>query len=73
MCVALRKLNCEEGKDYYDNDLPGPKNKPNATCEYFCKTQQDKGVYVNPKCVMTVPTCPDIETYRKKDREKECN
>ena len=66
MCAHLRELKCEEGSDYYDSDLPGPKGKPNATCEHFCKTQQDKGAFVNPRCVAQVPSCPQIEEWRKK-------
>lgn len=67
MCVHLRELQCEEGTDYYDNDKPGPKGKPNATCEEFCQRQQTNGIYVNPRCLMIVPSCALIETWRKKD------
>jgi hypothetical protein len=66
MCLHLRTLKCEEGQDYYDSDLPGKKGQPNATCEHFCQTQQDKGVFVNPRCVAQVPTCAQIEDWRQK-------
>ena len=67
MCEQLRSLNCAEGEDYYDSDLPGEVGVPNATCEHFCTTQQDNGVFVNPRCVMTVPSCDVIEEYRQMD------
>ena len=68
MCehIGPKGLNCEEGKDYYDSDVAGPKGKPNATCETFCRTQQEKGVFINPRCVAQVPACPQIEEWRKK-------
>jgi hypothetical protein len=66
MCDHLRRLKCEESTDFYDNDKPGPKGVPNSTCEEFCSGQQDKGVFVNPRCVAKVPDCASIETYRKK-------
>jgi len=67
MCGHLRELGCEEGQDYYDNDKPGPKGKPNAKCEEFCTRQQNNGLYVNPRCLSTVPTCALIEEWRKRD------
>lgn len=67
MCEHFRALKCEEGSPYYDSDLPGPKNVPNASCEHFCQVQQKNGVYVNPRCGAVVPACPDIEAWRKKD------
>lgn len=67
MCGHFRNLGCEEGRDYYDNDRPGPKGVPNATCEDFCQTQQKNGVYVNPRCLMAVPACGVIEDWRRKD------
>jgi hypothetical protein len=67
MCDHLRDLGCEEGQDYYDSDKPGEVDVPNATCEDFCLYQQENGVFVNPRCVMTVPSCDVIEEYRQKD------
>lgn len=68
MCARIgpQGLNCEEGRDYYDSDLPGPKGTPNATCATFCRTQQEKGVFINPRCVAQVASCALIETWRKK-------
>ena len=68
MCehIGPKGLNCEEGKDYYDSDVAGPKGTPNATCLTFCKSQQEKGVFINPRCVAQVPACDQIEAWRKK-------
>lgn len=75
MCVHLREIHCEEGQPFYDSDKPGPLDVPNTSCEEFCTSQQMAGVYVNPKCVAKVPACPDIEAWRKKDRDQDpgCN
>ena len=67
MCAHLRTLKCAEGTDYYDNDKPGPKGVPNATCEEFCERQQTNGVYENPRCLAQVPTCAQIEEWRQHD------
>lgn len=67
MCVHFRDLHCAEGTNYYDNDKPGPKGIPNATCEEFCQRQQTNGVFENPRCLLKVPTCDLIETWRQKD------
>ena len=67
MCQHLQKLGCEEGKDLYNNDLPGPNGVPNQTCAANCKELQDKGFAVNPRCVSTVQKCDEIEAYRQKE------
>lgn len=67
MCGHLKGLGCEEGQPLYNNDLPGPEGEPNQSCEDNCVELQDKGFFVNPRCVATVPTCEDIEPYRQKE------
>ena len=67
MCTHLESLGCEEAKPVYNNDVEGPKDVPNQSCPEFCKELQDKGVFVNPRCVSTVKTCDEIETARQKD------
>ncbi len=67
MCEHLRGLGCAEGEDYYDSDKPGEVGVPNSTCEYYCTSQQEKGIFINPRCVMTVPSCDVIEEYRQRD------
>jgi hypothetical protein len=67
MCNHLKKLGCEEGKPVYNNDQPGPKDIPNQSCADNCTELQTKGFFVNPKCVMTVTTCSQIEAVRPKD------
>lgn len=62
-----KALACEEGEDVYNSDIEGPKDVPNQTCEVWCVEMQDKGVFVNPRCVSTVPNCDVIEDYRQKD------
>jgi hypothetical protein len=66
MCVHLRELNCEEGRPLYDSGRLGPKDVPNKTCEEFCTEQQAQGVFVNPRCVMQVKSCDEIEKSRLK-------
>lgn len=67
MCSHLTDLGCEEAKPVYNNDLPGPPDVPNQSCKDFCEEMQTKGVFVNPKCVSTVPACEQIEAFRQKD------
>jgi hypothetical protein len=69
MCnhLASPSLNCDEGKPVYNSDLPGPVDIPNQSCKDWCIEMQDKGVFINPRCVALVTTCGDIEPYRQKD------
>jgi len=71
MCTHLQVLGCAEGKDLYDSDLPGPHGIPNETCAQFYEKQQDNGIFINPRCVMKVSSCADIESARQKDCSKE--
>lgn len=64
-----KALNCEEGQDVYNSDKPGPKDIPNQTCEDWCVEMQDKGFFINPRCVSVVPSCGDIEDWRQKEPE----
>ncbi len=66
MCDHLAALGCEEGKSVYDSDRPGPKGVPNMTCTEFCTDQQSKGTFINPRCVMNVTKCSEIEPARQK-------
>lgn len=70
MCDHLKKLGCEEGEDVYNNDLPGPEGEPNQSCSDNCKELQDKGFFVNPRCVLTVKSCEEIEPARQKTVEQ---
>lgn len=65
MCQHLKALKCEEGNDVYDSDVPGPKDVPNTTCEAAYRKMQDNGVWLNPKCVLKVTSCDQIEEARK--------
>ena len=69
MCAHLKQLGCEEAESVYNNDLPGPPDVPNQSCEDFCTEMQDKGVFVNPRCVALVESCENIETARQKEPE----
>lgn len=62
-----KALNCEEGQDVYNSDKPGPKDVPNQTCEHWCIEMQDRGFFINPRCVSIVPSCDKIEEYRQKE------
>lgn len=63
-CKHLQDLGCEEARDVYDSDLPGPVDVPNTTCESFCKMSQERGAFLNPRCLLLVPKCDQIERYR---------
>lgn len=71
MCAHLQELGCEEGQPVYNNDLPGPPDVPNQTCEDWCQEMQDpEHVYfINPRCVALVESCEDIEAARQKEPE----
>ncbi len=68
MCdhIGPKGLNCPEGQSVYDSDLPGAAGVPNESCADFCTKQQANGVFINPKCVMQVTSCSDIEAARQK-------
>ena len=59
-------LGCPEGDPLYNASLPGPANVPNETCTQFCQHQQANGVFINPRCVMQVTSCSQIEAARAK-------
>ena len=65
MCNHLKDLGCEEGEPLYNSDLPGPVDIPNQTCEANCVELQDKGFFVNPRCVTDAPQCDQIEDFRQ--------
>lgn len=73
MCAHLQQLGCEEGNDVYNNDLPGPPDVPNQTCEDWCVELQDPEhlYFINPRCVALVESCDEdvIESARQKDPE----
>lgn len=71
MCTHLQKLGCEEGMPVYNSDIPGPVDVPNQSCTDNCRELQDKGFFVNPRCVLGVPSCEAIEAYRQK-QPKNC-
>lgn len=58
-------LGCEEGNPIYDSDLPGTPGVPNESCTTFCEKQQENGVDLNPRCVVSVKSCGEIETARQ--------
>lgn len=69
MCDHLEALGCEEGQPVYDSDVEGPVDVPNTSCEEFCRRSQQRGAFLNPRCVSTVLTCSQIEDYRSRDPE----
>jgi len=64
--AAQGGLGCVEGEPLYNSDLPGPRDVPNQSCEQWCQEQQGKGVFINPRCVMQVKACAEIEPSRQK-------
>jgi len=69
MCLHLKSLECVEGEDVYNDDLPGPVDVPNQSCSDFYRGLQEQGFSVNPKCVLLAPSCDDIEEYRQREPE----
>jgi hypothetical protein len=67
MCAHIGPsgLGCLEGNPVYDSSLPGPRGVPNESCADFCTKQEANGVFINPKCVMKVTSCADIEDARQ--------
>lgn len=59
-------LGCPEGDPLYDSTKPGPAGVPNESCADFCAHQQANGVPINPRCVMQVTSCDQIEAARQK-------
>ena len=69
MCEHLGRdggLGCQEGDSVYDSDVPGPVDIPNVSCQDWCTKAQTRGYFVNPRCVMQVSSCSDIESARQK-------
>lgn len=66
MCQHLRDLGCEEGLPVYNDDLPGPLDVPNQSCEDFHADLEKEGIKVNALCVSRVRSCDEIEDYRAK-------
>ncbi len=67
MCRHLQSLGCPEGDAVYNDDLPGPVDVPNQSCEDFHRGLSEDGIPVNAKCVRLAPTCDEVEAYRQKD------
>lgn len=67
MCKHLSTLGCEEGKPVYNSDLGGPVGVPNQSCVDFCQELQDSGYFVNPKCVLLVTRCDEVEEHQLLD------
>lgn len=59
-------LGCQEGMSVYSSTLPGEAGVMNMTCTAFCQHQQANGVFINPRCVMQVTSCAQIEAARAK-------
>jgi hypothetical protein len=56
-CANLQKLGCEEGKPLEDG----------TTCEKFCVDTQKAGHDLNPKCLVTVEECYEVEACMEED------
>ena len=59
-------LGCKEGEPVYNSDLPGPAGVSNESCvDYYTGLQHD-GYFVNPRCILQVTACDQIEAARQK-------
>ena len=67
MCqnIGPQGLNCEEGSDVYDSDIPGTPGVPNESCTAFCEKQQKNGLNLHPRCVAKVQSCGEIDPARE--------
>jgi hypothetical protein len=59
-------LGCDDGNPVYNSDLPGPAGVPNQSCVDFYTGLQNNGYFVNPKCVLSVTACDQVEAARQK-------
>jgi hypothetical protein len=66
-CKHLADLGCPEGEPVYNSDLPGPLDVPNQSCADWCKELQDRDAALNPRCLLLITDCTQIEEYRAKD------
>lgn len=64
--VSEGGLGCDEGNPTYNSDLPGPPGVPNQSCVDFYTELQDRGYFVNPRCILLVTSCDQIEPARQK-------
>lgn len=69
MCLHLQRLGCAEGDSVYNDELPGPVDVPNQSCQDFYRDIMEDGIDVNPRCVSKTPTCDEVEDYRGRDPE----
>lgn len=70
MCLHLQRLGCEEGDPVYNDSLPGPEDVPNQDCSDFYRGLQGDGFPVNPRCVIAITRCSQIEDFRQKDPDQ---
>lgn len=54
-CSRMRTLKCDTAEDITMKD------GSHMTCEDFCVSMQELGVWLNPACVATVTSCEDVE------------
>jgi len=75
-CQTWQTLGCEEGNAVYNSDLPpggaGGATAPNQSCVDWCHELQDRKAAINPKCTRLVVRCDQIEEYRLRNPETDC-
>jgi len=71
-CQVFQDKACEEGEDLYNSDLDGEPGEPNQTCVEWCHELQDRKAALNPKCTRLIEVCDQIEDYRLRNPETDC-
>lgn len=65
-------LNCQEGQpiemkpDVCSGGIPDEVNC--VSCKKFCEDTQSHGVWLNPKCIINIQTCSQIDTCQEVKR-----
>jgi hypothetical protein len=64
-------LNCEEGKplEMKPDACSGPVDDINCvSCKKFCEDTQAQGIWLNPRCVVNLTVCSDIDKCQEVKR-----
>jgi hypothetical protein len=80
-CANLQKLGCEEGKPIdmkracsADTDCDSHQTcaagRCTASCETFCRSTENAGVWLDPVCVSKITSCGQIDSCPMLEKKK---